>query len=156
GIAFFRAVEEQDLEGIIAKEADSRYRQGIRGRSWLKIKTHMRQEAVIGGFTEPKGSRTGLDSLLLGVYDNGHLTHNVPVGTGFDQKTLAEVRARLDSLVQERCPFQKKPKPNAPVHWVRPELVCEISFGLWTNDGQIRFPVFLGLREDKDARTVRR
>jgi bifunctional non-homologous end joining protein LigD len=156
GKAFFRAIEQQGLEGIIAKEADSRYRQGTRGPSWLKVKTHMRQEAVIGGFTEPKGSRTGLGSLLLGVYDNGDLIYIGHVGTGFNQKTLAEMRTRLDSLVQESCPFKTKPKPNAPVHWVRPQLVCEISFGLWTDDGQIRFPVFLGLREDKDASAVRR
>jgi len=156
GIAFFRAVQEQGLEGIVAKEADSRYRQGVRGRSWLKIKTQMRQEAVIGGFTEPKGSRTGLGSLLLGVYDNGDLVYIGHVGTGFNQKTLAEIRAGLDPLVQEKSPFKIKPKPNAPVHWVRPELVCEVSFGLWTNDGQIRFPVFMGLRQDKDAKSVRR
>jgi bifunctional non-homologous end joining protein LigD len=156
GVAFFRAVQEQGLEGIIAKEAASRYRQGIRGRSWLKIKTHLRQEAVIGGFTEPKGARHGLGSLLLGVYDNGDLTYIGHVGTGFDQKTLADLRARLDHLSQESCPFKKRPKPNAPVHWVRPELVCEISFGLWTDDGQVRHPVFLGLREDKDASEVHR
>jgi bifunctional non-homologous end joining protein LigD len=78
------------------------------------------------------------------------------VGTGFDQKTLADLRARLDHLSQESCPFKKRPKPNAPVHWVRPELVCEISFGLWTDDGQVRHPVFLGLREDKDASEVHR
>src|SRR5205814_6200280 len=94
--------------------------------------------------------------LLLGVYDNGDLIYIGHVGTGFNQKTLTEVRTRLDSLVQENCPFKIKPKPNAPVHWVRPELVCEVSFGLWTDDAQIRFPVFLELREDKDARTVRR
>src|SRR5262249_3612143 len=119
GIAFFRAVAEQGLEGIVAKEADSRYRQGIRGRSWLKIKTHMRQEAVIGGFTEPKGSRQGLGSLLLGVYENGDLVYIGHAGTGFNQKTLAEMRERLDKLAQEKCPFKDKPKPNAPVHWVK-------------------------------------
>jgi bifunctional non-homologous end joining protein LigD len=156
GVAFFRAVEEQGLEGILAKDGTSSYRQGIRSHSWLKIKTHLRQEAVIGGFTEPKGARSGLGSLLLGVYDNGDLIHIGHVGTGFNQKTLAEVRSRLDPLIQDNCPFQKKPKPNAPVHWVRPQLVCEISFDAWTNDSIVRHPVFLGLREDKDAKEVRR
>src|SRR6266849_1359624 len=144
GVAFFRAVEEQGLEGIIAKEAPSRYRQGIRGSSWLKIKTHMRQEAVIGGFTEPKGSRHGFGSLLLGVYDNGDLIYIGHAGTGFDQKTLAKIRGQLDGLVQESCPFKTKPKPHATVYWVRPELVGAVSFGLWTDDEQIRHPVFLG------------
>ena len=156
GKAFFRAVEEQGLEGIMAKDGASRYRQGMRSHSWLKIKTHLRQEAVIGGFTEPKGTRHGLGSLLLGVYDNGDLIYIGHVGTGFNQKTLADVRSRLDQLTQESGPFKKKPKPNAPVHWVRPQLVCEISFDAWTNDGIVRHPVFLGLREDKDALEVRR
>src|SRR5439155_8055486 len=147
---------EQGLEGIMAKDGTSHYRQGIRSHSWLKIKTHLRQEAVIGGFTEPKGPRHRLGSLLLGVYDNGGLIHIGHVGTGFNQKTLADVRSRLDPLIQDSCPFKNKPKPNAPVHWVRPQLVCEISFDAWTNDGVVRHPVFLGLREDKDASEVRR
>jgi bifunctional non-homologous end joining protein LigD len=156
GIAFYRAVEEKGLEGIIAKDGQSRYQQGVRSRSWLKIKTHLRQEAVIGGFTEPKGSRHGLGSLVLGVYENGDLTYIGHVGTGFSQQRLAELRSQLDGLTQGTCPFKKRPKTNAPVHWVRPELVCEVSFDAWTNDGYIRHPVFLGLREDKAASEVRR
>jgi bifunctional non-homologous end joining protein LigD len=156
GLAVFKAVQEQGLEGIVAKEAASRYRQGVRGKSWLKIKTHQRQEAVIGGFTEPKGSRVGFGSLLLGVYDNGDLIYMGHVGTGFNEKTLAEVRVKLDRLIQETSPFKDRPKPNAPVHWVQPRLVAEVSFSHWTNDNIIRHPVFLGLREDKDATEVRR
>jgi bifunctional non-homologous end joining protein LigD len=156
GIAFYRAVEEKGLEGIIAKDGQSRYQQGVRSRSWLKIKTHLRQEAVIGGFTEPKGSRHGLGSLVLGVYENGDLTYIGHVGTGFSQQRLAELRSQLDGLTQGTCPFKKRPNTNAPVHWVRPELVCEVSFDAWTNDGYIRHPVFLGLREDKAASEVRR
>jgi bifunctional non-homologous end joining protein LigD len=156
GVAFYRAAEEQGLEGIIGKDGTSRYREGIRTRSWLKIKTQMRQEAVIGGFTEPQGSRHGFGSLLLGVYDNSDFIYIGHVGTGFDQKTLTEIRAKLDGLVQEACPFKSRPKPNAPVHWVRPELICEVAFTLWTNDDRIRNPVFLGLREDKEAAEVRR
>jgi bifunctional non-homologous end joining protein LigD len=156
GLAVFKAVQEQGLEGIVAKEAASRYRQGVRGKSWLKIKTHQRQEAVIGGFTEPKGSREGFGSLLLGVYDKGNLLYIGHVGTGFNEKTLAEVRDKLDRLIQETCPFMDRPKPNASVHWVQPKLVVEVSFSHWTNDNIIRHPVFLGLREDKDATEVRR
>jgi bifunctional non-homologous end joining protein LigD len=156
GIAFYRAVEEKGLEGIIAKDGQSRYQQGVRSRSWLKIKSHLRQDAVIGGFTEPKGSRHGLGSLVLGVYENGDLTYIGHVGTGFSQQRLAELRSQLDGLTQGTCPFKKRPNTNAPVHWVRPELVCEVSFDAWTNDGYIRHPVFLGLREDKAASEVRR
>lgn len=156
GLAVFKAVQEQGLEGIVAKEAASRYRQGVRGKSWLKIKTHQRQEAVIGGFTEPKGSREGFGSLLLGVHDKGDLLYIGHVGTGFNEKMLAELRAKLDRLIQETCPFKDRPKPNAPVHWVQPKLVAEVSFSHWTNDNIIRHPVFLGLREDKDATEVRR
>ncbi len=155
GVAFFRAVEEKGLEGIIAKDGNSRYREGIRSRSWLKIKTHLRQEAVIVGFTEPKGSRHGLGSLILGVYENGDLVYIGHAGTGFTQQTLADLRSRLDGLTQENCPFKKRPKANAPVHWVRPQVVCEVSFGEWTRDGHMRHPVFLGLREAKDVSQVR-
>jgi bifunctional non-homologous end joining protein LigD len=156
GKAFYRAVEEKGLEGIVAKDGQSRYRQGVRSRSWLKIKTHLRQEAVIAGFTEPQGSRQGFGALVLGVYENGDLAYIGHVGTGFSQQLLADLRSRLDPLIQETCPFKKRPKVNGPFHWVRPQLVCEVSFDAWTNDGYIRHPVYLGLREDKEASAVRR
>jgi bifunctional non-homologous end joining protein LigD len=156
GRAFFDAVSANRLEGIVAKEVSSKYREGVRSKSWLKIKTRRRQEAVIGGFTEPKGSRKGLGALVLGVYDKGDLVPIGDAGSGFTEKELGKLRARLDELEQKTCPFITRPRPKGVVHWVRPSLVCEVSFVEWTEDGQMRHPVFVGLREDKDAATVQR
>jgi bifunctional non-homologous end joining protein LigD len=156
GRAFFDAVSANQLEGIVAKEASSKYREGVRSKSWLKIKTRRRQEAVIGGFTEPKGSRKGLGALVLGVYHEGELVPIGDAGSGFTDKELGKLRARLDELEQKTCPFITRPRPNGVVHWVRPSLVCEVSFVEWTEDGQMRHPVFVGLREDKDAATIQR
>src|SRR5205807_3436853 len=127
GVAFFKAAEEQGLEGIIAKDAQSVYREGTRSHAWLKIKTHKRQEAVIGGFTEPRGSRKDLGALVLGVYEGADLVYIGHTGGGFDSASLADMRSRLQPRVQGRCPFRQPPNPNAPVHWVRPYLVCEVS-----------------------------
>src|SRR5262249_20612688 len=107
-------------------------------------------------FSEPQGSRAGLGALVLGVYDGGELVCIGHAGSGFTGKSLAELRSRLDGLVQKTCPFKKRPRSKTRVHWVRPELVCEVSFAAWTKDGHMRFPVFLGLREDKEAATVQR
>jgi bifunctional non-homologous end joining protein LigD len=156
GVAFFNAVSEKGLEGIIAKDSKSPYTSGIRSQAWLKIKAQRRMEAVIAGFTEPSGGRRGLGSLVLGVYDGDELDYIGHAGSGFDDKGLLELRARLDELAQPKCPFKKRPKTNAPANWVRPELVCEISFQEWTADDHLRHPVFLGVREDKDAKEVRR
>jgi bifunctional non-homologous end joining protein LigD len=156
GVAFFDAASRKGLEGVVAKEGRSRYQQGVRSRSWLKLKTHLRQEAVIGGFTEGKGARKELGSLVLGVYENGDLVYVGHAGTGFSDQTLADLLSRLQPLVQATCPFKKRPQVNARVHWVEPRLVCEVSFGEWTNDGNMRHPVFLRLREGKDPTTVRR
>jgi len=156
GIALFRAAETKGLEGIIAKQADSAYLAGRRSRSWLKIKTHRRQEAVIGGFTEPRGSRDHLGALLLGVYENDTLIPIGHTGGGLDSATRRDLRARLEPLETKTCPFHPRPRPNAPVHWVEPLLVCEVSFGEWTDDGVMRHPIFVGLREDKPPRLVRR
>jgi bifunctional non-homologous end joining protein LigD len=156
GIAFYDAVSRSGLEGMVAKDSQSRYREGFRCQSWLKIKTHLRQEAVIGGFTEPRGSRTGLGALMLGVYEDGNLVYIGKAGSGFSDQGLADLRSRLESLAQKNCPFQKHPKGHAPIHWVQPQLVCEVSFAAWTDGGHMRHPVFLGLREDKEALSVRR
>jgi bifunctional non-homologous end joining protein LigD len=156
GIAFFEAVREQGLEGIVAKDGDSPYREGIRSQRWLKIKTHRRQEAVIGGFTEPHGSRRGLGALVLGVYEDKDLVYIGHTGGGFDDASLGDLRSRLEPLTQRACPFHAKPKTNAPVHWVQPHLVCEVTFQQWTEDGIMRQPIFVGLREDKPPHNVHR
>jgi bifunctional non-homologous end joining protein LigD len=156
GVAFFKAVSERGLEGIVAKDARSRYRQGIRNRSWLKIKTHLRQDAIIAGFTAPKRSRKGFGALLLGVYSGRTLLYIGHVGSGFTDKSLTDLRARLDPLVQKICPFKQRPQTNGPAQWVRPTLVGEISFAGWSEEGHLRHPVFVGLREDKSAAEVRR
>jgi bifunctional non-homologous end joining protein LigD len=156
GIDFFRSAIEHGLEGIIAKDPESPYREGRRSGEWLKIKTHNRQEAVIGGFTAPRGSRKDLGALVLGVYDGPDLVYIGHTGGGFDEAELARLRGILDPLIQEKCPFRERPKVNSPVKWVTPKLVCEVRFQEWTSDGRMRQPVYLGLREDKPARSVHR
>ncbi|MBV9122007.1 MAG: DNA ligase D [Planctomycetes bacterium] len=156
GVAFFEAARAQGLEGILAKDGDSPYREGVRGLEWLKIKTHLRQEAVICGFTEPRGRRRDLGALVLGVYDGDNLVYIGHTGGGLNARGLTDLRSRLEPWAQRACPFRKKPKTNAPVHWVKPQLVCEVSFQEWTQDGLMRQPIFLGLREDKIPQDVRR
>jgi bifunctional non-homologous end joining protein LigD len=156
GVAFFEAAVARGLEGIIAKHAGSPYREGVRGPEWLKIKSRQRQEAVIGGFTEPRGSRNDLGALLLGVYEGDDLVYIGHTGGGFDTAALADMRARLEPLIQRACPFRARPKTNAPPHWVVPQLVCEVTFQEWTQDAKMRQPIFLGLREDKAPKKVRR
>jgi bifunctional non-homologous end joining protein LigD len=156
GIPFFEAAVDQDLDGIMAKDAASPYREGTRSPAWLKVKTRKRQEVVIGGFTEPRGSRQGLGSLVLGVFEGNELVYVGHAGGGFNDKSLADMRARLEPLIQKVSPFQIRPKTNAPVHWVKPVLICEVAFQEWTEDGSMRQPIFLGLREDKPARSVKR
>jgi bifunctional non-homologous end joining protein LigD len=156
GKAFFDVAARQGLEGIIAKDADSKYREGVRSREWLKIKTRLRQEAVIGGFTEPRGSRNDLGALLLGVYEDGDFVYIGHTGGGFDRRTLTDVHNRLKPLEQDECPFRDRPSPNAPIHWVKPEVICEVQFQEWTSEGHMRQPIFLGFRHDKPASAVRR
>jgi bifunctional non-homologous end joining protein LigD len=156
GIPLFKAASKRGLEGIVAKDGESRYLEGRRSTYWLKVKTHHRQEAVIGGFTQPRGSRSAFGALLLGVYAGKDLIFIGQVGTGFSERTLAEVRSRLNPLIQKTCPFKEKPKTSTPVSWVKPKLVCEVKFQNWTAEGLLRQPVFLGLREDKTARDVHR
>jgi bifunctional non-homologous end joining protein LigD len=146
----------QGLEGIVAKDGNSPYREGWRGQDWLKVKRLKEQEAVIAGYTEPQGSRKDLGALILGVYESGNLVYVGHTGTGFDAKTLAGLRARLEPMRQEDCPFAVPPPVNAPAHWVKPELVCQVSFQEWTSEGIWRIPVFVGLREDVEARDVHR
>ena len=156
GISLYRAAEAAGLEGIMAKKAESPYATHQRSRAWLKIKTHKRQEAVIGGFTEPRGSRDYLGALLLGVYQGDTLVYIGHTGGGLDAAMRRDLHARLTPLETSVCPFHSRPRPNAPVHWVQPKLVCEVSFSEWTDDGRMRHPIFVGLRDDKPARSVRR
>jgi len=152
GVLFFRVARDKGLEGIIAKHGESVYRIGTRSRQWLKLKTRLTQEGVITGFTAPRGGRRHFGTLVLGVYDGDELICIGHAGGGFKAKELAEIRARLDPLIQEECPFKARPETRAT--WVRPELVCEVVFHGWTADGVMRQPSFLRLREDKAPREV--
>ena len=153
GDAMLEAARENDLEGVIAKHATSCY-EGKRSREWLKIKIVGEQEFVIGGFTEPQGDRSHFGALVLGVHEGGDLRWAGNVGTGFDQKTLAGIHARLQPLIVKSCPFAERPKPDRGITWVKPELVCQVKYANWTPDNRLRAPVFLGLRNDKPGREV--
>jgi len=143
------------MEGVIGKHADSLYRAG-RSAQWIKLKCAQRQEFVIGGYTEPKGSRAALGALMLGVHDeHGALRYVGNVGTGFDEKTLKMLQAQLEPLRSERAPFEPLPK-GVHGNWVRPKLVAEVAFAAWTSDGRLRQAVFHGLRSDKPAESITR
>jgi bifunctional non-homologous end joining protein LigD len=156
GGEFFALACRRGLEGIVSKRRDRPYQPG-RSTAWLKTKCLLRQELVIGGFTDPEGSRVGLGALLVGHYDHGRLVYAGKVGTGFSQAKLVELRRLLAPLERDRSAFSPEP-PRAWTggsrHWVAPELVAEIAFSEWTNDGRLRHPSFQGLRRDKPAREV--
>jgi len=155
GVDFYKIAVKQDLEGIMAKNKNSRYYPGLRSKEWLKIKTTKRQETVICGFTSPRGSRGYFGALVLGVYKNGKLNFVGHTGSGFDDKSLVSLYKRLKPLIQKKSPFTETlPKLNGPVAWVKPQLVCEIKFSEWTGDNRMRHPIFMGLREDKKATEV--
>lgn len=151
GRALFKKAEERTLEGIIGKRRDSAYVER-RTRDWVKIKAQLVQEFVIGGFTEPRGSRSGFGSLLLGLYDRGKLYYVGHVGTGFDTKTLHAMTADLKKIERKTTPFANKVEANTKAHWVDPKLVAEVRFTEWTRDGYLRQPAFLGLRLDKEPK----
>ncbi|MGE5524018.1 MAG: DNA ligase D [Rhodospirillaceae bacterium] len=155
GAEYYRQACDLKLEGIICKRADSPYTAG-RGRSWVKVKCEMRQEMVIGGYTNPEGTRKGFGALLLGVYEDGKLRFSGKVGAGFNTATLTALKKRLDTLLQDAPPFVNPPQGAEArrSHWVRPELVAEVRFTEWTADGTLRHPSFQGLREDKKAAEV--
>jgi bifunctional non-homologous end joining protein LigD len=146
------AAREQ-LEGIIGKERNSPYR-STRSREWVKIKAKRRQEFVIGGWTEPRGSRSEFGALLLGVYAGKNLVYAGHVGTGFDQAKLHAIGLQLKNAETADVPFSVKPKTNTKAHWVKPTLVAEIEFAEWTRDALLRQAVFVGLRSDKDPADV--
>ncbi|HWB84140.1 MAG TPA: DNA ligase D [Bryobacteraceae bacterium] len=147
------AAREHGLEGIIAKRATSHY-ESKRSSNWLKIKLVSEQEFVIGGFTEPQGGRKYFGALVLGVQENGKLRWVGNVGTGFDQKMLADLYRRLQPLITSRRPFVNQPQPARGITWIKPELVCQVKYANWTTDNRLRAPVYLGLRNDKDATEV--
>ena len=156
GVLFFNVVKEKGLEGIMAKHSQSAYRAGRRSRLWLKVKTQLTQEGVIAGFTEPRGGRKYFGSLVLGAFEGDELIYIGHSGGGFGAKNLKELRDKLDPLIQKECPLKVEPKSSTPVTWVKPNLVCEVIFHGWTEEGIMRQPVFLRLREDKAAREVAR
>jgi bifunctional non-homologous end joining protein LigD len=157
GKAFLQRACAAGLEGIISKRLDRPYHHG-RNSDWVKSKCLLRQELVIGGFTDPAGSRAGLGALLLGYYDQGQLVFAGKVGTGFTHQSAIDLRRTLDRLERRSSPYDvAPPRPIARrAHWVTPSLVCEVAFTEWTSDGRIRHPVFHGLRKDKRPAEVRR
>jgi bifunctional non-homologous end joining protein LigD len=152
GEAYFKHACERGWEGLVAKRAESPYR-STRSRDWLKIKCSHEQELVIGGWTDPKGSRQRFGALLVGYWEGDRLRYAGKVGTGFNSATLDRVGKELDRLAQDDPPFTGTDLPRR-AHWVRPELVGQIAFTEWTRDGKLRHPRFLGLRTDKPAREV--
>jgi bifunctional non-homologous end joining protein LigD len=153
GERFLRKACEWGWEGLIAKRADAPYRPGRRTEDWLKFKCVREQELVIGGFTDPSGSRVGFGALLLGYYDGDRLRYAGKVGTGFDEQLLRSLRRRFAELGSSQSPFGE-PVRERGAHWLRPELVAQVGFTEWTRDGRLRHPRFLGLRHDKAAREV--
>lgn len=157
GEYLFEEMVKRGMEGVIAKRADSPYRINVRSKDWLKIKSKLRQETVICGFTEPRNSRKHFGALVLGLYDSkGNLQYIGHTGGGFKQKNLEAVYKLLKKRITDKCPFSEKPKTNMPVQWVKPDLVCEVEFQEWTGEGIMRIPIFLGLREDKKPSDVKR
>ena len=156
GRALMDEARKNGWEGLIAKHADSQYASGRRSPDWRKIKIHQEQEFVIGGWTEPRNTRSHFGALLLGVYEDGDLVYCGHTGTGFNERELAKVTRLLKPLETAAPPFREKPKTNERPHWVRPELVAQVRFTEWTADRKLRHPVYLGLRDDKRATDVRR
>jgi len=165
GKEFFEAAKKMQLEGIMAKRLSSPYLPDSRSKDWLKIKVNQRQEVVIGGFTQNEGSNKTFSSLLLGVYENGKLQYVGKVGTGFTEKTQKEMMEKFRPLISKKIPFTSEPDinkpsrfrpdpPKATATWLKPELVCEVSFTEITSDGVFRHPSFEGMRSDKSAKDV--
>jgi bifunctional non-homologous end joining protein LigD len=165
--SLFAQAQKLGLEGIVVKAAGSLYEPGRRSGAWLKCRISSEQEFVIGGYTPPDGARQYFGALLLGYYRGKELIYAGKVGTGFDVKRLAELHGKMAARTRSGCPFANLPASGrsrfgqtmnaaamARVHWLRPELVCQVRFSEWTSDGRLRHPVFVGLRRDKSARDV--
>jgi bifunctional non-homologous end joining protein LigD len=158
---------ELGVEGLIGKRVGSRYEPGKRTGAWIKLKLQQEQEFVIGGYTEPEGTRKYFGALLVGVYESEDLRFAGKVGTGFNENLLRTLFSKFEKIPSARCPFVDLPEKRSGrygramtasemkrCHWVEPTLVCQIKFAEWTRDNRLRQPVFLGLREDKDAKEV--
>ncbi|CAA7194839.1 DNA ligase D [Chryseobacterium potabilaquae] len=154
GIEFFNQMKKMKLEGMIAKKSNSLYTRNHRTSEWLKIKFTNTEEAIICGFTEPRGSREGFGALILGKYRNGKLIYSGHTGTGFNKDLLNQLHERLKKLIIKTSPFTIVLKTNMPVTWTKPELVCEIKYSEITKDGIFRHPVFIAIREDKNPEDV--
>jgi bifunctional non-homologous end joining protein LigD len=154
GKMLFKEMQKMGLEGMIAKRKKSKYLIGKRTTDWLKIKNVQSQEAIIIGFTEPKGSRSSFGSLLLGMWKDDELVSIGNVGTGFTDRSLKELHSKLKKIVRNTTPLDVPIKETPDITWVEPVLVCNIKFTEITDDGSVRHPVFLGLRIDKSAKDV--
>ncbi|HYW71637.1 MAG TPA: non-homologous end-joining DNA ligase [Pyrinomonadaceae bacterium] len=154
GEAFYREIEKFRLEGMMAKRADSKY-VPKRSSNWLKVKTVLRQEVVIAGYTQPRGTRAHFGSLVCGLYRGERLHYVAHIGGGFNEKLLASIYQLMQPLKTDWGSFVDAPKTNEPVQWIKPKLVAEVKFSEWTADHRLRHPVFIGLREDKDPKDCR-
>src|SRR5205823_4719297 len=154
GEAFFREIEKFHLEGMIAKRASSKY-VPKRSTDWLKVKTIVRSEVVVGGYTQPRGTRSYFGALVCGLYRDDKLHYVAHVGGGFNERKLASIYKLMQPLKTDKSPFVDAPKTNEPVQWIKPRLVAEVKFSEWTTDHRLRHPVFVGLRDDKDPRDCR-
>jgi bifunctional non-homologous end joining protein LigD len=156
GIALAEAAAASGFEGVIGKRTDSRYEPGRRSGAWIKVKPVRSADFVIGGYSRGKGSRASLGALLVGYRERGKLRYASHVGSGFDARSLAQVKKHLDAIATDKCPFAATPQLNGPTVWVEPKLVAEVQFHEWTPEGALRAPVFMRLRDDVDAKKVRR
>ena len=156
GRAMLARARADGWEGVIAKRIDAPYQPGTRSRDWLKLKLEFRQEFVVGGWTEPRNTRQHIGALLLGYYDRGRFIYAGNMGGGFDNAGLAEMHELLAPLERKTSPFEETPRPREPVHWVTPKVVVEVKFNEWTSDGKLRQPIYVGTRDDKDPRSVKR
>lgn len=153
GTKLLKQVEKKGGEGLIAKKISSKYYINKRSKDWLKIKVTKEQEMVIGGYTNPQGSRTNFGSLLLGYYEDGKFLYSGKVGTGFNEDSLNDLYEKLVRLEQDASPFEVKPKERG-AHWIKPDLVAQIKYSEWTETNSLRHPVFIALRNDKNPKDV--
>jgi bifunctional non-homologous end joining protein LigD len=156
GKKMMAAAEKGGWEGVIVKDVHAPYQPGKRSKAWLKLKLEKQQEFVVGGYTEPRNSREHIGSLLVGFYnDDDELVYAGHVGGGFTQRGLKEMYKLLEPLERKTSPFKTTPKTNEKAHWVKPEIVVQVRYNEMTNVGKLRQPVYLGVRDDKSARSVR-